>query len=82
MRRASALGMYSSERRTFLKETRGISDESATASSWRTFMSGDFTRYSPRIWRITSCESITNSALSSFSSSTFVMAAMRPRYSA
>lgn len=74
--------MNSSERRTFLNVARGMREESATASSWRAFMSGDLTRYSPRIWRMTSCESMTNSAVSSFSSSTSVIAAMRPRYSA
>ncbi len=74
--------MSSSDRRTFLKDTFRMSDDSATASSCRAFISGDFTRYSPRIWRMTSWESMTNSAAFSPSSTTFEMAAMSPRYSA
>ncbi len=74
--------MNSSERRTFLKETWGISDDSAFASSYRAFISGDLTLYSPLICRMTSCESMTNSAVSSPSSMTLEIPAMSPRYSA
>ncbi len=82
MTRASALGMSSSDLRTFLKDTSGISDANARASSWRGIMSGDLTLYWPVICLMTSWESITNSAFLPPSSRTLDIPAMSPRYSA
>ena len=79
---ASALGMYSSDLRTFRNLTLGISEDSAFASSWSALMSGDFTLYSPLICFMTSSESITNSASEAPSSMTFDIAEISPRYSA
>lgn len=74
--------MNSCERRTFLNETLGMREASASASLWSSAMSGFLTRYSPLICFITSSESMTNSASVSPSSTTLEIAAMRPRYSA
>lgn len=74
--------MYSSDLRTFLNSTLGIIDDSATASSCNSLISGDFTLYCPVICLMTSWESMTNSASVPPNSRILEMPAINPRYSA
>ena len=62
MRRKSARGISSSDLRTLRNDTFGIIEHRFFASSYRAFMSGFLTLYSPFICLMTSCESMTNSA--------------------